>query len=321
MSGSTVAAEPGRSVLALPASVNPPSKGRVLRIAGGVYQVDTGADILDCTLRGRLKQGDEQVVTGDHVLLEPLPDGSCRIDGLMPRTSKISRRAVAGSREQTIVANVDQLAAVLAFDRPTPDLRLLDRFLVLAELNGLGAFIVLNKLDLAESAQQGEFDAYTAAGYEVLPTSAKRGEGVDALRKRLVERATVFAGPSGVGKSSLLNLLLPDGELLKVREVSRKLGRGRHTTVGSTFFRLPEGGYVVDTPGLQHLALWQIRPDELAGAFPEFRPAIGSCRFSDCRHLEEPDCAVRGLLASGEASDSRYASFASLLQEAREAYG
>jgi ribosome biogenesis GTPase len=300
--------------------VNSLPEGRVLRIAGGVYQVEVGGEILDCTLRGRLKLGDEQVVTGDHVLLEPLPDGGCRIDRLLPRTSKISRRAVAGSREQTIVANVDQLAAVVAFDRPAPDFRLLDRFLVLAELNDLAAFIVLNKVDLAESAEPEGFDVYSAAGYEVLTTSAKRGEGTEALRRRLGGNSTVFAGPSGVGKSSLLNLLLPDSELT-VREVSRKLGRGRHTTVGSTFFRLPEGGYVVDTPGLQHLALWQIRPNELAGAFPEFRPAIGQCRFSDCWHLKEPDCAVRMLLASGAASDSRYASFALLLEEAREASG
>ena len=292
----------------------------MLRIAGGVYEVDTGTEIIDCTLRGRLKLDDEQVVTGDHVVLESLPDGSCRIESLLPRSSKISRRAVAGSREQPIVANVDQLAAVMAFDRPAPDFRLLDRFLVLAELSGLAAFVVLNKLDLAPAAEPAGLDAYSAAGYDVLPTSAKLGKGTEALRRRLRDRATVFAGPSGVGKSSLLNRLLPDGEL-KVREVSRKLGRGRHTTVGSTFYKLPEGGYVVDTPGLQHLALWQIRPDELAGAFPEFRPAIGRCRFGDCRHLREPDCAVRGLLTTGDASESRYASFVSLLEEAREAVG
>ena len=287
----------------------------MLRIAGGVYQVDVGGEIVDCTLRGRLKQEDEQVITGDHVLLEPLPDGSCRIGGLLPRASKISRRAVAGTREQTIVANVDQLAAVTAIDRPRPDFRLLDRFLVLAELNELTAFIVLNKMDLAPTSGADGFESYLAAGYDVLPTSAKRGDGVDTLRRRLGGKATVFAGPSGVGKTSLLNLLLPDHEL-KVREVSRKLGRGRHTTVGSTFFKLPEGGYVVDTPGLQHLALWETRPDELAGAFPEFRPAIGQCRFSDCRHVKEPDCAVRMLLASGGASEQRYASFVSLLGEA-----
>ena len=297
--------------------VSDPLEGRVLRIAGGIYQVDIGSEILDCTLRGRLKQDDEQVITGDRVLLESLPDGGCRIAGLLPRTSKISRRAVAGRREQTIVANVDQLAAVVSTDRPPPDFRLLDRFLVLAELNGLVGFIVLNKMDLAPSSAADELDLYAVAGYDVLPTSAKLGDGVETLRQRLGGKATVFAGPSGVGKTSLLNLLLPDHEL-KVREVSRKLGRGRHTTVGSTFFKLPEGGYVVDTPGLQHLALWATRPDELAGAFPEFRPAIGHCRFGDCWHLQEPDCAVRNLLEAGEASERRYASFASLLEEARE---
>ncbi len=294
------------------------TEGRVLRSAGGVYSVDCGDRILDCALRGRLKLDEEQINPGDFVLLEHLSDGSCRIEGLLPRSTKLSRRAVAGSREQVIVANVDQLAAVFAVGEPAPDLRLLDRFLVLAELNELSAFIVLNKTDLpSETGTSDAFDIYREAGYDILPTSAHRGDGISELSHRLGGHATVFAGPSGVGKSSLLNLLLPEHEL-KVREVSRKRGRGRHTTVGSTFYRLPNGGYVADTPGLQLLVLWDLSPDELAGAFPEFSTAIGGCRFNDCRHVIEPDCAVRSLIEAGAASEARYGSYRALLDEARQ---
>ncbi len=294
------------------------TEGRVLRSAGGVYSVDCGDRILDCAVRGRLKLDEEQINPGDFVLLEHLSDGSCRIEGLLPRSTKLSRRAVAGSREQVIVANVDQLAAVFAAGEPAPDFRLLDRFLVLAELNELSAFIVLNKTDLpSDDRAMRAFDVYREAGYDILPTSAHRGDGISELSRRLGDHATVFAGPSGVGKSSLLNLLLPEQEL-KVREVSRKRGRGRHTTVGSTFYRLPGGGYVADTPGLQLLVLWDLSPDELAGAFPEFSSAIGGCRFNDCRHVLEPDCAVRSLIEAGSASEARYGSYRALLDEARQ---
>ena len=311
----------GRAV----SSTSPPTQreGRVLRIAGGIYHVDLGPEILECALRGRLKLGNERVTTGDRVLVERLPDGGCRIAKLLPRTRVLSRRAAAGPREQVIVANVDRLAAVFAIARPAPDLRLLDRFLALAELNDLPAFLIVNKMDLAEgpasaSPQSSSLDVYRDAGYPVVWTSAHRQEGIDELREKLTGRATVLAGPSGAGKTSLLNLLLPDEEL-RVREVSRRLGRGKHTTVSSTFYRLPGGGYVADTPGLQYLALWKVSPDELAGAFPEFRPALGGCRFNDCRHLEEPECAVRNLVRSGEASEGRYLSYVALLEEAREA--
>jgi hypothetical protein len=173
-----------------------------------------------------LKLDEEQINPGDFVLLEHLSDGSCRIEGLLPRSTKLSRRAVAGSREQVIVANVDQLAAVFSAGEPAPDFRLLDRFLVLAELNELSAFIVLNKTDLpSDAGTLDAFDIYREAGYHILPTSAHRGDGISELSRRLGGHATVFAGPSGVGKSSLLNLLLPEHEL-KVREVSRKRGRG-----------------------------------------------------------------------------------------------
>ena len=290
-------------------------QGRVLRRAAGLYAVDLGDRVIECALRGRLKRDVDRITAGDRVLVEGLPDGSARIASLLPRTSKLSRRAVASEREQVIVANVDQLAAVFSVAEPAPDLRLLDRFLVLAELNSLSAFILLNKVDLEDRPLRQRLQAYEAAGYEIVPTSARRGDGLEELRERLGGRATVFAGPSGVGKSSLLNLLLPNQEL-RVREVSRKLGRGKHTTVASTFYRLPGGGYVADTPGLQFLVLWELPPTELVHAFPEFRSEIGGCRFNDCRHMSEPDCAIRHLVETGAASEERYRSYAALLDEA-----
>ena len=290
----------------------------MLRSAGGLYAVDLGEQIIDCTVRGRLKLGDARVTAGDRVIVEILPQGNGRIDRLLPRTTRLSRRAAAGGREQVIVANADQLAAVFAAAQPAPDLRLLDRFLVLGELGGLAPFIVLNKLDLAADGDLGDALApYLRAGYEILLTSARRGDGVLELGRRLRDHATVFAGPSGVGKSSLLNRLLPDEEL-RVREVSQKRGRGKHTTVRSSFYRLPSGGYVADTPGLQQLVLWGVSPDELAGAFPEFRGALQGCRFNDCRHVAEPDCAIRQLVRSGVASEGRYGSYVALLKETGE---
>ncbi len=298
-----------------------PIEGRVLARSGGVYTVDLGDEIVDCPLRGRLKLDDQPVAPGDRVRLERVPQGGFRIDRRLPRAAKLSRLASSGGREQVIVANVDRLAAVFAVDRPPPEPGLLDRLLVLAELNELPALIVLNKVDLESHAGDGDppdrLGAYPPAGYPILRTSARRGDGIAELREALGDHATVLAGPSGVGKSSLLNLLLP-GQTLRVREVSPKAGRGRHTTVASTFYRLPAGGYVADTPGLQYLRLADLSADELAGAFPEFRPAIGGCRFGDCRHLSEPDCAVRRLVETGAASEARYRSYRTLLDEATE---
>lgn len=250
---------------------------------------------------------------GDRVRVETLPDGGGRIVEILPRRSKLARRTPTGEREQVIAANMDQLAAVFSVARPEPDLRMLDRLLVLAELNALDAFVVVNKTDLAEELDR--FAPHREAGYALLPTSALEERGLEALRERLRGRSTVLAGPSGAGKSSLLNALVP-GLRRRVGEVSRRKGRGRHTTVNATLLPLPEGGYAADTPGLQYVSLWKMDPADLAHGFPELRPLLGSCRFNDCRHVEEPGCAVRRALESGDVARSRYESYRSLLEEA-----
>lgn len=297
-------------------SDGPPTEGRVLRIAGGSYRVEVDDEVLPCVLAGRLKQeGEARVAVGDRVRVERLEDGPDRIAEILPRRSKLARRAAESRSEQIIAVNLDQVAAVFSVARPEPDLALLDRMLVLAELNGLEAFVVANKADLGPP---DAFDLYRDAGYDVVPTSAEEGTGLDELRRRLGDRVSVFAGPSGAGKSSLLNALLPGLER-RVGEVSEPGGgRGRHTTVNATLLPLPDGGYVADTPGLQYLTLWRMSPDEMAAAFPEFRPMLGTCRFNDCRHLREPGCALRDALERGEVTERRYESYRALLEEAEE---
>jgi len=322
-------------------------KGRVLLCSGGTYRIRTPDGIVDCTLRGKVKKAEgDTIAVGDEVEVEVLESGDCRIESVLPRHSKLARHSVARRREQVIAANVDRVVPVMSVRRPPPDFRMLDRLLVLAELDDLHCTIVLNKWDLVEgesasaleatvdgpSDADGQsdlerlrvaiardpelaaFEAYLSAGYEVLPASAKSGVGLEAIGKRLHEGISVLSGPSGAGKSSLLNALAP-GLDLRVGVVSEKKGRGRHTTVAASLHPLPGGGYVVDTPGLQFLSLWQVDPAELAHAFPEFR-ALEPCHFANCRHIHEPACAVLEAVESGEIGRSRYESYVSLLEEA-----
>lgn len=297
--------------------------GRVLRIRGGSYQVelDSPARQVDCTLRGRIKQGDDEdrLAVGDFVRVELLEDGDCRIASRLPRRSRLARRRPTGRREQTIVANVDQVVVVCSVAQPPPDRQLTDRLLVMAELSGLDGLVVANKADLldggdSDGAARELLAEYVSAGYGVLPTSALSGRNLDRLDGRLSGRTTVLTGPSGVGKSALLNALIP-GLDRRVGEVGRK---GRHTTVSAAMIRYDGDGYVADTPGLQFLALGRVEPPELGRAFPEFRPHLSGCRFSDCRHLEEPGCPVRESVEEGRLSRRRYDSYRSLLEESLE---
>lgn len=303
--------------------------------------MEAGSETLKCSLRGRVKHdgGTGSVAVGDRVRVERLEDGSCRIHELLPRSSALSRLGVARRREQVIAANVDQVAAVVAAARPEPDLSMLDRLLVLAELNGLTAIVVLNKVDLLEeTGASGDTDGatsggvggkasrdvsggtcalapYADAGYPILRTSARTGHGLDELRERLTGRVTVLTGPSGTGKSSLLNALVP-GLGLRIGKVGSRKGRGRHTTVSAALYPFPPRGYVADTPGLQYLALWDVDPARLSDAFPEFREPAESCRFADCRHRAEPDCGVLQAVETEAIPRRRYESYLALLEEA-----
>lgn len=293
-----------------------PNVGRVLRIAGGTYDVDTADGVIRCSLRGRIKQKDRPIVAvGDRVELERVGEDA-RITEILPRHGALTRHGVAKRREQVIVANVDQVSVVAALRSPDPDLLMLDRLLALAELNAIDAFLVVNKVDLGDPEElPAAFEAYERTGYEVLRASAERGSGLDPFAERLAGRITVLTGQSGVGKSSLLNAVMPELEL-RVGEMSGRGDRGRHTTVAAALYPYAGGGYVADTPGLQYLALWGVDPAELDDAFRDIAPHAGGCRFADCRHRAEPGCAVREAVERGEIAERRYESYLGLLAEA-----
>jgi len=291
--------------------------GRVLRSVGGIYDVEIDGETVECTVRGRLKQEKEigRVAVGDEVKLEKMPDGGHVISAVLPRSTRLSRRSADGRREQVIAANVDQLCGVVSVARPEPVYSLLDRLLVLAESNGIDAFVVVNKVDLSgEEGARELFRIYEEIGCDVLYTSAKHGQGVEGLRDRLAGLITLLVGASGVGKSSLLNALQP-GLGLRVGEVSRALERGRHTTVAAALHKLDAGGYVVDTPGLGKLRFWETGEADLAHCFKEFGPYLGECKFDDCLHVHEPDCGILRAVDRGDISAQRYESYRRILEE------
>jgi ribosome biogenesis GTPase len=221
-----------------------------------------------------------------------------------------------GRGARPVVANVDQVMVVSATRDPDPVPQLIDRLLVLADANDIPAALVLNKVDL--DAGEALAERFRRAGYPVYPTSARSGAGLEALSGALAGRTSVVTGPSGAGKSSLLNALQP-GLRLRTGEISRKVRRGTHTTVGAVMLPLATGGYIVDTPGFSEVGLWGVDPRALAECFPEMRPFLGECRYADCRHRSEPGCAVRAAAERGEIAADRLESYHALLDEIESA--
>jgi ribosome biogenesis GTPase / thiamine phosphate phosphatase len=292
--------------------------GRVIRLQSGFYTVATGQGVVVCHLRGRLKKRtihEEIVAVGDAVRIMILPEGSGMIEEVEPRRSAFSRLdpQPKGFYRQILLANPDQLVLVFACAQPVPHLRMLDRFLVVAEKNNIPGMIVVNKVDLIGLEKAMEiFSIYPKLGYPLLLTSTRSGEGVEALRQKLLGRISAFAGPSGVGKTSLLNHIQPELGL-KVREVYDHLDqKGRHTTNVREMFPIDGGGYVADLPGLRSLALWDTQPEELDGYFPELRGLVADCQFNDCTHRDEPGCAVIQALSAGRIDPERYKSYLKL---------
>ena len=318
-------------------SSRPTGKGTVYKKLQGYYCVNAGGRSLLCTISSTLRKNLEYpvaapwslrprvvavhkiravdpVAIGDIVRFTDSGDDTGMIVEVLPRRNSLVRRA-AGRKmlQQVIVVNVDQVVVVFAATRPAPNWEALDRYLAAAESTGLPARVVITKMDLVEVASvEAETGTYRRAGYPVLLTSAAGGVGIEAFREALHGRASVIAGPSGVGKTSLLNAIQP-GLGLRVGEVSKHTNKGMHTTSHLEMFPLDGGGSVVDTPGMRELGLWDVEPEEIDGLFPEMRPYLGFCRFRlDCSHTHEPGCAVKEAVARGAISERRYRSCLSM---------
>lgn len=320
-------------------------RGMVIKAQSGFFTVQTDAAPIVCRIPGRLKETHQRrinldpdfprgdiVAVGDRVQVLELESGMGEIEAVEERDRALTRRAPPASGRsaeysedeyrQIIIANPDQAVFVFSVAEPEPRLRMLDRFLIMAEEAEIPSVVCVNKIDLAIAAGEPDyprelFGLYADIGYPVVYTSALTGSGVGALRAHLTGKLSVLAGPSGSGKSSLLNAMQP-GLGLAAKKVSQATGKGRHTTRVRELLPLGGGGYVADTPGLRTMALWDVEPDELDAYFREIAPLVSRCAFSNCSHIHEPECAVRRAVDDGGVAPERYESYLRLREEAAE---
>lgn len=280
-------------------------EGRIVRALSGFYYVETADGLLECKARGKFRLDGTSPLVGDRVQCSTDTGGKGRIDRLLPRKNWFIRPAVA---------NIDALVFVAACTNPVTDPFLIDRVSVIAEESDCETIVCINKTDI--NSGDTLYETYISAGFPTVRTSAATGEGMEALRQLLRGRVCAFTGNSGVGKSSILNVLLPQAQA-ETGAVSEKLGRGRHTTRAVALYDLGENTYVADTPGYASFELEMMKsiPKEaLAADFRDFVPCLGGCRFNDCAHLKEPGCAVRQALDEGRLMPSRYRSYVRLYE-------
>lgn len=299
--------------------------GLVIKNTGSWYLVrtDDGSEV-NCKIKGnfRLKgiRTTNPVAVGDRVSIIPNEDGTASINGIAPRRNYIIRRASNLSKEAHIIAaNLDQALLVVSLVHPVTSTTFIDRFLATAEAYRVPAVLVINKIDLMDDDDSREYlDAvsylYRSIGYTVVPISAKTGEGLDDLRGLLDGKVSLLSGNSGVGKSSLINDLIPGLEL-RTAEISATHDTGMHTTTFSEMFQLPGGGYLIDTPGIKGFGTIDFDRNEVAHFFPEIFRCSADCRYGDCTHTHEPGCAVREALERNLIAQSRYASYLSILED------
>ena len=279
-------------------------QGRVLKVYNSVLYVAASDGVVACKLRGKTKRQESGILPGDLAVFDRMTEQDGIVERILERKNLLQRPRVA---------NLSQIVITIAAASPDPHPLVLNRFLVLAEHAGIGRIVIcINKMDLSQDSAEAVLTEYERIGYPVLRVSAATGMGIALLREHLNGEITVFAGPSGTGKSSLLNAIDPSLALL-TGAVSEKIGRGRHTTRRAELIPY-EGGFVVDTPGFTQQELRGLTPQELADCFPEFSGAAG-CRFAPCSHSHEPDCAVKDAVAAGMILSERYDAYLAFLDE------
>ncbi len=304
-------------------------KGKVVKNTGAHYLVEaTSGELIPCKAKGNFRikgiRTTNPVAVGDDVTIgEKGPDGVAYITAIEPRKNYIIRRASNLSKESHILAsNIDQAMLVISLVHPTTSTTFVDRFLASAEAYGIPATIVINKVDLLDSPEDQELleafaYLYQSIGYQVLPISARSGMGLDMLKEALQGKITLLSGNSGVGKTTLINNLVPDANA-KTAEISAAHDQGIHTTTFSELFHLPRGGSIIDTPGIRGFGTIDFDKAEVSHYFPEIFAESKKCRFNNCTHTHEPACAVRQAVEEARIAQSRYASYLSILEDTND---
>ena len=283
-------------------------QGKIIKGIAGFYYVNAGGSVYECKAKGIFRKDNRKPLVGDDVVMEVLDETKKlgNVTELLPRKSELIRPAVA---------NVDQAMVIFAVASPEPNLNLLDRFLIMMEQRSLPCLICFNKTDLVRpEVVLGYRDAYANCGHDVMTVSVKNGEGIEELKERLRGKTTTVAGPSGVGKSSLINLLLGE-RAMETGDLSLKIDRGKHTTRHSQLLGFGQDSYIFDTPGFSSLEVMGIEKEELADYYEEFKPYEQFCRFGGCSHVTEPVCGIKQAVEEGKISRMRYENYCQIYGE------